>query len=99
MPALLAWLARIIPYVFTVVLPAVWKKFMGLRFPVRMAIIVALLAAMPVPAWISDLPGLLGSLPASVGYFAGLVKLRFGVTVVFGAYLTRFVWREISKSV
>lgn len=98
MPALLAWLARVIPYVVGL-LPFIWRKFIGLRFPVRLAIIVALLAALPVPAWVGDIAGLVDSLPASVGYFAGLVRLRFGVSVVFGALVLRFIWREISKSV
>jgi len=98
MGALLGWLARLIPYLFGI-FPAFWKKWLGLKFPIRMAIIAALLAAFPVPSWVSDLPGLFGSLPASVGYFAGLIKLRFGVSVVFGAYILRFIWREISKSV
>lgn len=98
MAALLAWLGRLFPYVFGV-FPAFWKKWLGLKFPLRMAIVVALLAALPVPSWVSDLPGLLGALPASVGYFAGLIKLRFGVTVIFGAYILRFIWRELSRSV
>lgn len=98
MGALLAWLGRLFPYILGF-FPIAWRRFVALRFPVRLGIIVALLAAMPLPDWIEELPGRIGGLPASWAYFAGLVQLRFGVSVIFGAFIFRFIWREFSKSV
>lgn len=99
MGALLVWLGRFFPYLVGSVAPAVFKKIVGLKVPIRLAVIAALFAAMPVPDWVSDLPGRVSALPDLFWFFAGLVKLRFGVSVIFGALVLRFIWREISKSV
>lgn len=95
---LVAWFGRLFPFLAGWI-PGLHRVLWGAKVVLRIGIIVALLALIPLPDWVDDLPGRLADLSPSIGYFAGLIQLRFGVAVVFGSLALRFMWREISKSV
>lgn len=98
MPALLLWLGRVLPFLFTWILRA-GKSWMGMRFGLRLTMIGVAAALIPLPTWITDLPGRLASLPDTFLYFATLAQLGFGFMVVFSAFAIRWIWQQISKSV
>lgn len=51
----------------------------------------------PIPQEFQQLPGLVASIPESVRWGLGFVEMKFGITVVFGCLVTRFITRIVLK--
>jgi hypothetical protein len=94
MPALLAWLGRLLPVLFSWLLRA-WKSWIGQSFVIKVVVITSVAALMPLPSWLTGLPAKLGLLPSSFLFFAELAQLRFGLLVVFGAMVLRWTWNKM----
>jgi len=57
--------------------------------------LAAVVEAIPVPGWASNIPNYLAGLDGGVAWFAGTLQLGTGITIVFGAYVLRFLIRRI----
>lgn len=60
---------------------------------VRAAVIVAVVLWLPLPDWLSSLPGLLSSMPAGVVWALSVCKFKEGLAIIMGAYALRMVIR------
>lgn len=98
MAALMAWAARLLPLLFAWGLRA-YFAINTMRFGWRLILIGVIGSLIPLPSWVTELPGKLASLPATFLYFSTLVQLGFGLMVVFSAYTTRWIWNQMTKSV
>lgn len=57
--------------------------------------VLAILAAIPVPEWLSDASGLWAAIPAPVLFFMQALKLPEGLLIIGAAYVIRFLIRRI----
>ncbi len=101
--SVLSWLARLGPWLIGL-LPAFFNmlgitktvaRIVGIS--VNVAIAVGVAAVLPMPSWLTGLPGQIALLPATFFWFASMVQLKFCVTVVASAYVLRWVWRILTK--
>lgn len=86
----LPWIARISAWF--VAQKIAW---LAVRMSFMVAMLVAVIALVPVPDWVSDLPARIASLPPEFWWFAELVQFKFGVGVILAAYVFRFVLRRV----
>lgn len=86
----LPWIARISAWV--VAHKIAW---LAVRMSFMVALLLAVMALVPVPAFLEELPARIASLPSEFWWFAELAQLRFGITVVLGAYVFRFLLRRV----
>lgn len=57
--------------------------------------LVALLAAIPVPEFLGQASGALGSVPAGVVYLLAPFQVGAGISIVLAAYVLRFLIRRL----
>lgn len=57
--------------------------------------IIAVLNLIPVPAWLGEISGNIGSLPSGVLFFIGPFQFGTGMAWVVSAYLLRFLIRRL----
>jgi len=57
--------------------------------------IISFFNIMPVPDFFNNVHSGVGSIPSGVWFFCGCLNFTYGVTVVFSAYLLRFILRRI----
>lgn len=55
----------------------------------------SVIEAIPVPSFFSQAGDLMGSIPATVIYWVSFLQADFGIPLVLGAYLLRWVIRRI----
>jgi len=56
---------------------------------------VAFLSAIPVPDFVSGIPGLFSAIPPGVIWFLSAFEFKFGITAVLAAYTLRFFFRAL----
>ena len=64
-------------------------------FELMMSALADLLSAIPVPAFILDMPTLFASVPAGITWGFWLFNVGFGVSITVSAYVLRFLIRRI----
>lgn len=64
---------------------------------VRGVVIAAVVLWMPVPEWLSGLPGWIAAIPAEVVWGLGFIELKQGFIIVMGCWLFRFFVRACLK--
>jgi hypothetical protein len=57
--------------------------------------LAAVLAAIPVPSWVSGASGAVASIPAGVAYLIGTMHIADGCTIMVSAYTIRFLIRRL----
>lgn len=57
--------------------------------------LASVIEAIPVPSFFSQAGDLLGSVPATVLYWVSFLHADFGIPLVLGAYLLRWLIRRI----
>jgi hypothetical protein len=57
--------------------------------------LAGLVQAIPVPDFISAIPGYLSAVPSGVAFFLAAFQFETGMTIIISAYLLRFVIRRI----
>ena len=57
--------------------------------------VVAVLNAIPVPSWLSNVSDAFGSIPPGVSWFLGVMQFGAGLAIIGSAYLIRFLIRRI----
>lgn len=58
-------------------------------------IFASLLESIPVPDFVTNAGLYMGSIPPTVWYFASIVRFDYGLSVVLGASIIRFVIRRL----
>jgi hypothetical protein len=64
-------------------------------FSAIMSALASLITAIPVPEWIASAGSAFGSISSGVMYWCGWMQLDYGISIVVGAYLLRFLIRRI----
>lgn len=104
MPALLMLIVNFLVSRFLVVaaflanLWAVLVSSAAATWIVRGAVVATLVAFMPVPEWLGNLPGWLAAIPGGVVWGLGVIELKAGLAMVTGAWLFRFFVRACLKA-
>ncbi|HHE3607748.1 TPA: DUF2523 family protein [Pasteurella multocida] len=91
MPALIAFITKIIVFIFTL---KVIRFFIFGAILLSSDEIVELLLDIFLPE-ISDICELLSSVPSQLGFFLQYFEIPFAVNTVLSAYLTRFAIRRL----
>ncbi|MXN87701.1 DUF2523 family protein [Pasteurella canis] len=91
MPALIAFLTKVLLFIFTL---KVIRFFMFGAILIASDDIVQLLLDVFLPE-ISDICQLLSSVPPELGFFLQYFEIPFAVNTVLSAYLTRFAIRRL----
>lgn len=78
----------------------VWLKDLLLWIPRKLTELVldglaALIELIPVPSFLSDAPTFLGGIDTQIAYFLEGFAIAEGLTIVFAAYILRFLIRRI----
>ena len=58
-------------------------------------VVAAILAAIPVPSWVSGAGGSLSGISGQVGYWVEPFNIGMGIAIILGAYGVRFGIRRI----
>lgn len=87
----LAWLSAIVS----------WLRALSpmVKVPLKIALLLAALAVIPVPEWASSIPGKLAGLPEVVHYVLYISQLGFGLAALGSAYLLAAAWRIVSGAI
>jgi hypothetical protein len=80
---ILAWLLGFIDWIFIE------------AFKLILAGLAAVLAAIPVPAWVSGAGGAVAAIPPGVAYLIGTMHISDGATIMVSAYTIRFLIRRL----
>ncbi len=64
-------------------------------FSVVLTALLAILNAIPVPAWVSNAGSSIASLPPGILYFSQALDFSFGISVALSAYGIRFLIRRL----
>lgn len=78
-----------------------WSIFMAIRAVQAIAkasAIVALILWLPMPPFITAIPGLVAQIPESVVYVMEYARVKEGVIIVLGALVVRFIARLMLRS-
>ena len=78
----------------------VWLKDLLLWIPRKLAELVldalaALIEAIPVPAWLSNAGTYLAGIDPTIAFFLQGFRFAEGLTIIFAAYILRFLIRRI----
>ena len=57
--------------------------------------LAAIITAIPVPSWISSIPGWLNGMPSGIWWWIGWLHFGSGLGIVISAYVLRFLIRRI----
>jgi len=57
--------------------------------------LAAVMAAIPVPSWVSGASGAVAAIPAGVAYLIGSMHIADGCTILVSAYIIRFLIRRL----
>lgn len=57
--------------------------------------LATIINAIPVPSFIGDIAGYLSGISPSIGWFLSSFQVPFGLQVIIGAYLVRFLIRRL----
>lgn len=103
MPILaLIWglVSRVLPWLLTAVSSATTAVVAShaARFVAVSAAITAFVLWMPMPAWLSGLPGLVAAIPPEVVFVMSYAHVGTGVSIVVGALVIRFIARLVLKA-
>lgn len=98
MIAIYRWLLGALPYLFRATL-SLWQAWLGIRLGLRLMIIGAVGALIPLPEWVEELPAKIAALPPLFWFFADFIELRYGVYVMVSAYTFRWVWSTVFKGI
>jgi hypothetical protein len=80
---ILVWLGNEFLYVFK----WLWHELL--------TALVAVLSAIPVPAWLSGASAAVGNIPPGAAFFLQAFQLPAGLSIVVGAFTIRFVIRRL----
>lgn len=97
MPAIFLWLQGLLPVLFAWGLQA-YLAIKGMHFGLRLILIGAIGALLPLPDFVEELPGRIAALPSGFLYFADFIELQFAIYVMIAAFTYRWVFGQISKS-
>lgn len=96
MAALYRWFVGFLPALMLMAFNA-WRGFMALKIGYRLMLIGIVGALLPLPDFVEEFPARLAALPGSLWFFADLIELRFGVSVIIAAYTFRWVWGVVMR--
>lgn len=57
--------------------------------------LLAVLNSLPVPSWLGSVDNAFSAIPPGVWWFASVIRLDFGLSIMGSAYLLRFVIRRL----
>lgn len=86
---------------FAGVVAAAGTKLTALRalsWIAKAAALAALILLIPLPTWLTELPGRLSALPSGLVWLLGLVEAKKGIAIVIGAMVTRFTFRMMIEA-
>lgn len=82
--AIIGWLRALTPVV---------------KIPLKVGMLIAAFLVIPVPDFVSALPGKIAGLPGSVQYMLYLFQLGFGIGCLVGAWTISLAWSMISGAI
>lgn len=85
---ILEWLADALQWLLDALL---WLPLK--LFELFMQGFVAVLSAIPVPAWMENMT--FANIPSSVAYFAEAMQIEYGIGIMVTAYIVRFIIRRL----
>lgn len=86
-------LSKLLGFVFKKAVVKFWA--LGLLYFIVLDFVPTLILWTGADSLLNDVFGMLGNIPSSVGYFLSAFNLGFGLKLVIGAYITRFLIRRI----
>lgn len=61
------------------------------------AAVTAFMIWLPMPAWLTAIPGLAASIPSGVVYMMGYARIKEGIAIILGAMVIKFLARLALK--
>lgn len=74
-------------------------KWPLIKFGIVMAMVVAIIAAIPWPAWIATISGLWSGLPPGLIWLMGVFMVSQGLAMVVSAWGLRFILRWVRAAI